>query len=433
MLVRVSLAAAALPWTFRGTEDAEAWLATLPWQTHGAVRAIRVSGSRGTDVVVGAVRALVRSLDDGATDVTVRDETVDDASCEDALGVACRAFDIEAVPRVEQRAWLARNLAILTRVLVVRATICSPEAVSKLIAGLDTLQTQICKASAAARLVAIVLHCSNVLTESIELDLGGPVAPLSATGEGVHRMWATYVHARLAWESAGSIDRALSWDEAIRTRVRLEGEAELEAVLNELAAKEWDAVAPVLRGMVVEVVSGDRGQPVRREELVRNRLLWRPASSAFERPVPWVARALLLANVQPRGYELLRASLVCSPLLRAAMGRCLELEAYARTRFRPALQGATPADADARTRLSEFNAGRGVDVQLYPSACPARPRDAWAFEEFGGFVRALRSISGSQRSALNELRTLRNALSHGHFVSWNVFKRLRAVESDLSA
>lgn len=432
MLTRVSLAATSLPWSFQGTEDAESWLATLPWLTRGEVRGVRVSGPRGADVVIGALRTLVRSLDDGASDVSVRDEVVDDQACEDPLGVACRAFDIHAVPRADQRAWLARTLTLITRVLLFRATECCPPAVAKLIAGLDALQSQLAKTNGAARLVALVLHC-NGAAESIDLDVGGPVAPLTGTDQRTHRIWGAYVHSRLAWESAGSLDRALLWDETLRTRVKLEGENELETALNELSAQEWSSVSPDLRNATVETVAGDRVQPARLEALLRGRLLWRPTASTFARPVPWVARAMLHAGAHPRGYEVLRASLVCSPLLRAAVGRCLELEAHARTRFRPALQAAVPADPDVARRLADFNAGRGSDAQLYPPACPARPRDAWAFETFGGFVHALGQLTGSQRNALNELRTLRNALTHGHFVSWNVFKRLRAVEADIAA
>jgi hypothetical protein len=275
------------------------------------------------------------------------------------------------------------------------------------------------------------MHQGTISSESIEMDVGGPIAPLlDDAPDKPHRNWAIYLHTRLAWESAGNLDRAMQWEQGIGSRVGYGQDAQLEASLNKLATEEWGRVARESANEVRDRLcrATPRAAPMD-ESLLRQRLFWRPHGSTVSRPAPWVARALLLEGKSDEAYELLRVSLVCGPLLRAAVGRCLDLEAHARTRFREFLRDPLQLEPEASSRLAAFRAGRGPDVQLYPKGCPALPTTGWAFTEFGPFIGALRSLPQTQRDALNDLRTLRNALAHGHFVPWIVFEKLREVEA----
>lgn len=147
-------------------------------------------------------------------------------------------------------------------------------------------------------------------------------------------------------------------------------------------------------------------------------LAWAPAS--VWSPVPWVARAVLstCGSLPSRGA--LRASLTCTPLREAVIARCLSWEAE----FRGAAVPNGPAPTRASSALSAFLAGRDRYGGLYPAESPAAPTSGWEFATLGEFLAALPPTA--TRATMDNVREIRNALLHGHYVSWAT---LQAVDS----
>jgi hypothetical protein len=174
-------------------------------------------------------------------------------------------------------------------------------------------------------------------------------------------------------------------------------------------------------------------RPSSREPLHRGELCPLPVRTSTSLLVSWTARALPLDEVGGESALLLRSELTCAPLAREVLGRCLALEARERAKLARQI-GALPPPPEAFTRLESFQRPEAKgDGLLYPQASPARPREAWAFAEFGAFVETAERAGASRRqvSELHALRLLRNALAHGHYTGWYAVRRLVEIERHL--
>jgi hypothetical protein len=251
------------------------------------------------------------------------------------------------------------------------------------------------------------------------------------------RLFRGYLHARVAWESAGSINRARRLERVIEA-VRVGDDDALEVGLNEFARQVYREVGDEARRKLGDFLAAiTRGASVdaRRiaPELGSVGLLWSPFGRDRWRVVPWVGRAVLLQDPATESSLLLRSQMTCAPLAREILGRCLELEARERAKLARQIGGSQPP-REAVVRLASFQAQEGYgDAALYPRFSPARPRDAWAFAEFGAFVETAERSGASPRHVreLHALRLLRNALAHGHYAGWAALRKLIEIEGRL--
>jgi hypothetical protein len=135
---------------------------------------------------------------------------------------------------------------------------------------------------------------------------------------------------------------------------------------------------------------------------------------------------LLLQGVREKAHHLLRPCLVAAPLANELIRRCFDLEAWVVAVVRSRTQGDPPEEAVRRRAL--FEAGRGWDCRYYPSSTPAAPPDAWGHVTFG---EAIKGVLDRRDSPQERLRKLRNALAHGHYVSWTSVTDLAEIEAEL--
>lgn len=432
MLLSVHAADVSLDWGFAGSGRLDSWLATQPWVGEGGILSARVSGTRAAEAFTTSLATWIKAVDAGASDVSLRSLRLDAASSQSVAELLMDALALETESE-RTLAGLAAYLDAGPQLFVLDATNAEARA-GDVASTLEELREDLRKRRARAALSAIVLHRTHWrqgAVENYELDIGGPVQVLLDTGHATqHNRWCTYLHTRLAWEAGGHLDRMLAWCEESPLAIPMGQDGKVEALLNGFAWKHWSEVDPVDRGRILTAIrcgkGGERAEQV--ATLIRDRYFWQPFGSALARPVPWVARQLLALGEGANAYELLRSSLVCGPLLRNAMGRCLELEAHVRASLRESLCKTPPIEAT--NRFDDYRNGRAIECSLYPPDCPALPTGDWSFAEFGAFIGAL-DVTKETRDTLHRLRLLRNSLAHGHYVSWKVFETLSRLETGL--
>jgi hypothetical protein len=83
----------------------------------------------------------------------------------------------------------------------------------------------------------------------------------------------------------------------------------------------------------------------------------------------------------------------------------------------------------ASSALAAFERGRSADSARYPVNSPAAPTNGWEFATLGEFIAALPPTP--VRSTLHEIREIRNAMVHGHYVSWHTLEAVDACASAL--
>jgi hypothetical protein len=148
-------------------------------------------------------------------------------------------------------------------------------------------------------------------------------------------------------------------------------------------------------------------------------------------PTPWFARSALrtCAGLSDQLATLYQYALVCVPLVSEILGRCLHHEFRERAACR-AKPPQLPVPCEAEDLWRRFQERESTsDIAHFPADCPARPRDAWSFTEFGSFLRAFEP--GTPSSARARLRQLRNAMAHGRYASWTAVDRLLDLEGSL--
>lgn len=444
MQLRVHLCGSEASWRFLESTRLDQWLAVCPWQLDGGVIGLRVSGARQAALAPAAITDQVRVRDAGASEVRCR--TVSTGSPPTSAQHLLTDL-LEIAPTLGERAALealARSLDAQPHVFVIDATAWEGLQVSGFVDQALAIRDALRKLRARVALTVVVLHCLTVAPgrgEGLEVDLGAPaVAAIERPLGGTPATWRAYLHQRLAWESGGSLDRALAWDEESRLADLAPGaDAKLEAGLNDQSRAGWRSLAPARRDAVMAAVNygPENGETHRKhaqdvKHLIGERLYWRPLGTSQARPVPWIARALLLEGSALPARPLLRSCLVCGPLLRECVMRCLDLEAQVRAIHHRDRASNGPEDDDRAARAFEaFQSGIGsFDHQFYPAGCPATPPDVWAFAEFGRFIHGLR-VTRTRGSVLHELRQLRNSLAHGHYVSYRSLELLASIERQL--
>src|SRR5262249_43277242 len=286
------------------------------------------------------------------------------------------------------------------------------------------------KASSEARATLVFLDTAAfpLLGDPLDFTVGGPSDPVLGFDK---ELWKAYVHARLAWEAGGDLARAMAWDAQGVQRLGVGADDSLENMLNQGAEEEYRRLPAPMQARGQEAVK----QVVKRVAkpnfagLMESGAFWKPPGESGLRPTPWLARAMLRLNLAPEAAFLLRSCLVCAPLAREVLGRCFDLEARERA-VGFANRGSLPPPPDAVERFKRFNEKQAdTGAEFYPADCPARPSDPWVFTVFGEFLNSL-PYDRDRRNFTNGLRTLRNALAHGHYISWAVLTALRKLERE---
>jgi hypothetical protein len=423
MLLRVDLADHTGYWRFPGTLGFTAWLAECPWLADGGACVLRLPGRSDGFAFAEAACRTVYGWDAGNSHPRV--EVLEGAEVQAGVreGVA-RRFGVSS----EASAWQVREaLSMLFAERPTVLVVTPPDGgrgCCDLWQEAAALRDEMAKTAFGAALTWILSDNATVRLDArlgFDFTWGQPVFGLfDSPGTDESRLWNSYLHARLAWEAAGDPALAAAMIGGMPAAISIGRDDRLEAELNAWA----DAALAVLPEDVIIALqlfldSGkdDGGR------LASHGLLWRPPGSRHLTPAPWVARALLLGA--PAGHPrcwLLRAALVCVPLVNELLGRCQELE----QRIKAECSGLPPyvgqdLPEDIAQLWERFRSGDD-ETTVYPTGHPSPPvkrLDAWQFASLGQFLLDPRSplCRRSSRSELT-LSRLRNTLAHGHYVCW---------------
>lgn len=423
-MLRVRLAGSEAVWYPAAGRQLVEWLETGPWDSTGGTHLVRASGPIGWSAIVGAVGFVVRSLEQGSG-VRVLSGGVNGSrlSPERVIGsVLGMSADLSA------RDWInivGRLLDVDRCVIALDALGVDAGEVQRLRSGIEEVGSSLRKSRSDVALTVLVGH-NTPTPQSWPLDVALPEhADLDARTEAA-KWWSHYLHQRLAWESGGHLDRAVRWETTLaESRLGLGDDDALERLLNEWAADEWkhtDEVDRTALSTFAHALNRDAGTGAR-ASLQSKRLVWDP--SGVPQLVPWVARATLREGSIPlRRWA--RSSLVCGLLRKELLQHCLELEGLARGLLLRALPQ-TPPD-ETRDALRAFTEGRArSNREWYPAMCPAVPGDEWDVADFGTILAQV-PLSVDLKNLLHDLRRVRNALAHGHYVNWAMVSALGTVE-----
>jgi len=382
---------------------------------------VRVADEVGAAEVADAIRRAVRAIDDGATEVRVarlapatalRDPI---AALAEAVGCAPPSGDVRA--RVRS---LGRVLDSPPWVFVVTSGDAHPPgAFTALVNDLQRLTPPV-----ALTVVGLTTAASR---EADDFVHGTPWAPMPTT-QGAED-WRWYLRLRAAWEAAGRLDLATAWWPALSGLVPGD-DAALERALNAGATERWRALTPSVRAAFVRWCGRvEAAQPRGGEALEPDldTLFWPPEGQPLRRPTSWAARALLVEGHASAGHEALHRALVCAPLTREILGRCIDLEAAVRAR----LPVAGAVRADTEQSAARYLAPGTAEQAHYPDGCPGMPRSVWSFASLGEFIAAA-PLDATRRGVLHDLRGLRNHLAHGHYASWQAVRSFRRLEATLA-
>ncbi len=430
MRLALNLAGFESAWTFPLALGLEDWIASCPWAEVGGAQAVLVPESL-TEYVRGHIERLVRAHDGGMTGLSVVNAVLDVPS--QAIDVSvCRSLAIasDGPPR-ERRAMLGRALSgRCTALLLTDHSSGHPSALQEARGLADLVSKQPSPGGLAIVIIQPVGRSASRETVSMppheqhNLTLGRPTHGIvDVTSSGLASAWNPYVHLRLAWESAGNVERALRWGAMATSRVTALDDGALEVCLNDLALIEWNGLPEAGRQEWVTFVGAlaapHSGTGLRRRppKPPRTQEGW-PGTRAPSVP-PWIARALLIENADRCGRTLLRSTLVCEPLAMELLGACLHLEAGEKARFWSEVTAMPPLD-EARARFDDLLVGRqSSDRAWYPAGCPALPIDPWELAAFGEYFQLVRGGDGAARATI---RRLRNAIAHGHYASWEMVR-----------
>lgn len=426
MNVPVALAGHTANWRFRGSAELDAWLASMPWKDRGGSLVLRLGSASLGEKFARSLSWAIRGLDDSVREISVRILPLPTQNVTPLQLLQLAADTTPRGPIEQQRSDLAQDLAALPTVAIVLPSETSVPAHFARQTG--ELIGQLRKACPEARATVVFLDTAACPLQGDPLDftVGGPSDPVLGFDK---ELWRAYVHARLAWETGGELARALAWDARGFSRLGVGADDSLENLLNQHAEEEHGRLPAGLQKQAIETVQQMVRPQVRTTftGLLECGAFWKPPGERGPRPTPWLARALLRLNLASEAAFLLRSCLVCAPLAREVLGRCFDLEARERA-IGFANRGSLPPPQDAVERFRKFNERQADSgAEFYPADCPARPSDPWGFTVFGEFLHSL-PFDRERRDFTNGLRTLRNALAHGHYISWAVLVALRKLD-----
>jgi hypothetical protein len=231
--------------------------------------------------------------------------------------------------------------------------------------------------------------------------------------------WVRYLHLRVAWHCGGDLDHVDELGAKIRT-TPAEDDRALELALNADADERWRR----LPSEVLALARIDASSAAARLHALQPTT---PFAGRCVAPAGWFARAVLRENPAHSQRAWLRGGLNCQPLVTRVLGRCLELEAWARAELPPPLG---PAPEDAVVLFERFHRNSELERRVIPPDPLHLPRDPWEVSSLGSVLVNV-SPTGDLAHGLHSLRRLRNVLAHGGGLGWGVFQTLTAIETTL--
>lgn len=389
-------------WRFPGSGAWDDWAATRPWNGNGGTVVLEVPRAESAFRLAEEADSSIRSVDQGRTKMWFQRPRHWAAT---ALASVAQWLELPSSSQFEAKQTIANELADAPRLFIVEASL--PAALRS---QLDELVATTSKLAVGARLVCVLFAVGDGLAPScLQFVEGDPAEPCLIPSATEGELFARYLHFRVAWESGGRLEVAEAL-EASLGHAPSASDAELEARFNAFAR----AADSKLADSIVQ-------REVSNQQVPRGRLV-----SRLRFP-PWVARRMLLLRDARLPQAFLKHRLTCMPLAREITARCFDIESEIRGRNVP-FNGAS-VSTDAGRQWSEFQAGRGLSRTLYPPGAPALPESSWSFTSFGEFLSAVGAKTGGPE---HRVRHLRNALSHGHYVSWAAVEALINVERQLA-
>lgn len=429
MIIRVDLGHHACEWTFRESGRLAAWLSQCPWISGGGVRVVRASSVDAGQELALQLERWVRAQDNGLSGV--RPSIIPGAALGDGLVPA--VLDLFERPRSLHGFALYRTLAAdfsgVPRPIIVEPPVNG--AATRRRSEADTLFEMIGKTDPSPPVAIILIDTVSdpLLGDAYDLSNGRPLDGIVHELLGPENvLWSAYVHQRLAWEAGGDLSLAREWNEDVLS-LECGSDDVLEDVFNHRAEDRLrripkDAVDS-LSASVRSLVTRARERTESATLLRKHGLLWPDGPGTWIRPTPWAARALLLASVNGEASSFLRGCLVCAPLAHEVLRRCFEIECLERARCWSDVRSLS-ASENAKNLYRDFQIAHVLsEARHYPAGCPARPVDEWDFATFGEFLAKM--DERGERRELADLRDLRNAIVHGHYVSWYTIATLRRI------
>jgi len=427
--VPVNLGGCRAPWWFRGSAYLENWLTQRPWlDSRGSVHMLILPSAQNADSFIRSLRQAVRAYDDAASDVRtclVQRTTGDD----NLITATCEFFGL--APKASKYSMLQQLEPVLTqRPHVLISSLFDPQSRAGLVD--DALALAEFAGKSGRQTGPSIVLLDNLIPEafpqlrSFDFTVGSPGLNLLQELDIPEKsLWRSYLHIRFAWEAAGNLDNAFSFDSHLSKLVDQCSDAKLETILNEESKALYQRISEPDRRNLEKYINDPLGKDGL-DELESIGLLWRPLGEKRLRPTPWVARAVLGGNWSISGRMLLKRSLVCVPLAQVILASLFTFEANLRTVLWNRQSDLMPTN-DAEGRFRSFQVRQNGPSARYSSECPAIPDDARHFLSFGELL-TLHGMNRQNATHCVELVDLRNDLAHGQYVTWKDLQRLRFVE-----
>lgn len=408
MNLDVQVGARARTWRLLQAESYLRWLGEKPWAARGGVLGLRIPRHLQQSVL-DALRDAVPAIE--------RDGPIWEA-------IDARDGQLQAA----LRRWLVSSVASVRELVSEMASLCN--ATPRLLVVNVAKQSLSSCLNEARQLVDVAqkipercalsfLLLSDEAGESTA-SMCGAWPEVSTRSNSEDLLWSEYLHERVAWHAGGDLEIVCEVAEELG-EPRLHDEVSLERILEADAVRRWGAIDNQIRSALAS-----------RLDVLGNHLQLRhsefaPGASRRQRPVPWLAHALLRVVPQHVAWRQLRAAYACQTLSMRVLGRCIDLEARVCDGLQVALATATPPDGvqghfDCYSLEHRFSL-----VPLMPPNAP-RPRDLW---DVAGFGAVIMHSAASSRAKLHRLRALRNHLAHGGPAGWRALLEIEALEREL--
>lgn len=429
------------PWRFPGSANLERWLDSRPWRAEGGVRVLWLKNGTLSRRFVEALRSVIFGYDGARSELRFHPLTVQSGG-ELRTAIWNRLKLRQRPTEYEQLIDLAHDLRLQSAVFLISVVSEQP---TEIVEAADALVDSVDKVGGTVRPTVVLLLCSKTGVRGVPDDFvtGWPIGCDPTRSDGREsEAWNAYLHERLAWEAGGDLALAEQWNALLQEKALGTAQDDrLEGFLNEAALSAFNQATPLLRSQLESTLSRliqkdrtDKSPWQSWEQLRQSGLVWLTPGSFTPEPSPWFARALLYRGIQGAIRYYLRGRLICAPLARQILSACFDLEAQERARCYDVLPPETAARQETRDSYDAFlKDDPNSEAALYPRDCPAWPDSVWHFASWGEIIERVRPSTGGGRTHVrHQLRTLRNALSHGHYVSWRMVQRLRVIQQDLA-
>jgi hypothetical protein len=430
VLLEIDLAGHVSHWTFRGSRTFNGWADARPWLHEGGLCVVRLESADVVNLVIPSICRAVHGANNGDSRLDIRRVEVG-SHAGTPVEALLREFELDpAISPFEARDRIRSCLLDRSILLIfVETAPVSPNDWEEIVSLLEYYR----KSTKPVRLCAVIVDiCGTVLSEPIcDFQIGRPthhvLADVSAaTSENA--LWSAYLHHRAAWEAGGCLGSAMALGAEL-DQCSLEDDEAVEVALQAYAKNRFSS--HFKRQQLIELAGlgadGTRPDPDRlkslQADLFAEKLLWRPPAMNSLHVVPWAARALLGSpGLASRQVWALRHHLVCAPLAGEILSLCLKFESQIQTKLHGRQDRSKITDG-ALENQERFKSGKD-DFVVYPRAFPAHPNkdsDVWAFASLGESLRSC--PSGAVSDPYRDTLKLRNAVAHGHYVSWHHIRK----------